>query len=61
MSDLEAVMTRLTNDPGFADAIRAHPAHALRSYRLDATDLARLERVLGVGPSAAPLLFGPSG
>lgn len=46
MADIDAVFARLTNDSGFADALRTDPATALREYRLSADDLTRLEQAL---------------
>jgi hypothetical protein len=47
MSGIEAVFVRLADDPGFADAIRAHPAEALRGYDLSDDDLRRLDAAIG--------------
>jgi hypothetical protein len=58
MADLAAVLTRVTNDPAFADAIRHDPVTALRGYQLDPSELRRLEQALGIAPGPAPSLFG---
>lgn len=46
VSDLERVLTRLADDPLFADAVRERPLQALRDYRLDDDARRRLEAVL---------------
>lgn len=48
MSALAEVFARLISDPSFADDIRRNPVEALRSFDLDAGELARLESALGV-------------
>jgi|JI10StandDraft_1071094.scaffolds.fasta_scaffold57548_3 hypothetical protein len=59
MAGLDAVFARLANDPTFADAIRTDPAVALRGYPLESTELARLERALGLAAAPPAPLFQP--
>lgn len=48
MTELARVFERLTSDQEFADEIRRDPAKALREFDLDAHELTRLERALGL-------------
>lgn len=57
MAGLAEVLARIADDPAFADAVRTDPTTALRGYRLDPSELVRLERVLGTNPSPPAPLF----
>lgn len=57
MAGFDEVMARVANDARFADAVRSDPTNALRGYRLDPTELARLERALSDTASAGLPLF----
>ena len=61
MPDIDAVFQRIANDPEFADAVRTDPTNALRPYRLDVDDLARVDAALhGRRPADISALFGTS-
>lgn len=59
MAGFDEVMARVANDARFADAVRSDPTNALRGYRLDPTELVRLEHALGASPGS-PGLFATS-
>ena len=59
MAGLDEVLARVTNDPAFADAIRLDALRALRDYRLAPSELARLERALGLVAAPPAPLFRP--
>jgi hypothetical protein len=59
MAGLEAVFSRIANDPSFADAVRADPVQALRGYQLDPAGLARVAHALGIATTPPAPLFTP--
>ena len=59
MAGLDEVLARVTNDPSFADEIRLDALRALRDYPLDPSELARLERALGLVAAPPSPLFRP--
>lgn len=60
MTDLGRVLSRLADDPSFADALRDHPHVALRGYDLAGDDLRRIEAVMA-GTVSFDGLLGPGG
>jgi hypothetical protein len=55
MSPLEAILTRMKNEPAFADSVFADAARALAEYRLPAEFIARLKAVPRAQFEAQPI------
>jgi hypothetical protein len=54
VSDVDEVMRRVRDDPGFAARLRADPATVLRPFALEPDDLRWLERELGESDRSRP-------
>jgi hypothetical protein len=55
MSPLEAILTRMKNEPAFADSVFADAARALAEYRLPAEHIARFKAMSRAQFEAQPI------